>query len=171
MLLDGVPAAPSTSSWWRFDGSVHYLCAEMMDWDKLNVLLLVGHDSFSLFALLSIPMFALNDRVPQLLGCLAATLFMLLLLTYQGSVWRAVMFQTSEYGHSVLGKYGQADAIMVRRASHRALRRVRASHYSYGHHGTGAMARGAGRRCMLARAAVACESRSTLWLAGRLWCK
>ena len=52
VLLDGIAVTPANDSWWKFDTELHYLSSDMLSYTNLNVVFLIGHDSFRLMALL-----------------------------------------------------------------------------------------------------------------------
>jgi hypothetical protein len=109
IFIDGVKAQQTNESWWRSDGNIDFISSSVPDMSKLDVIFLVGHSSFSFFALLSIPMFALNEPVLRLLSCAFAAIFLMLLLSYQASVLRTVFYFTTEPGRALMQATGAAD--------------------------------------------------------------
>lgn len=112
--VDGVPVVASSESWWAFDSTISYLSGEMIDPSRLNVLFLIGHGSFSLFALISVPMFMLNlpeSGRERLFDSLIATLFLLLLMVYQGSVVRSIYWHTDPAASAEMYARGQTQNV------------------------------------------------------------
>ena len=114
LLLDGVQAIPSRESWWRFDGLLHYRTTDEISFSKLSVLFLVGHDAFSLFALLSIPVLVLNTvrrdggvhpRLVRLVGVCSLLLFSY----FQGGFVLRLLDQLDAPTHQALVAFGPND--------------------------------------------------------------
>ena len=88
-----MPVRNLADSFWKFDNVIHYVNPHEISFDKIDVLLLVGHDGFRLFAVLTIPIFYLNVRgrrqlMPGLIGTGFGGLMFWLFLWFQGTVIR-----------------------------------------------------------------------------------
>ena len=98
VLIDGVKAEHAVDSWWSNDTSLAYYSTTELSLIHWDVVLLMGHASFTVFALLSIPVLHLNAvsrsrRVQPAYMRLLGMCFLLLLTVYgvrvlRSSCWR-----------------------------------------------------------------------------------
>ena len=91
--VDGVRVTNSNNSWWKFDNKIEFVNPTALSTDKISILLLSGHDSFRVFALITLPVFYLNMHgrrrpMPGLVASGVGMTGLLLLLWYQGSIIR-----------------------------------------------------------------------------------
>lgn len=94
ILLDGVPVGNTTDSWWKFDNHIHYVNPDTLEFSKVGLLYLTGHDGFRVFALLTIPVFYLNvrgrsKRMPGILGVAVGLAVVWLMIYYFGAILRS----------------------------------------------------------------------------------
>lgn len=92
-LVDGVPVTPSNESWWNFDNKIEYVNPTALSLHSFGIVLLAGHDSFRVFALITLPVFYLNmhgrrRKMPGLVASGVGMMGLLLLLWYQGFILR-----------------------------------------------------------------------------------
>ena len=132
VLIDGVPVGNVENSWWKFDNTIEYVDPDDLNFGKIDILFLVGHDGFRVFALLTIPVFYLNmhgrtRRMPGYLGTAAGCLCALLFMWYMGAALRNVSRDVtpalfnfpSPFSHSITSilAFGKNDIVAVKKMS------------------------------------------------------